>query len=121
MLRGAVLVIAAAVLAGGSVALVTGAFSPAFFLGLWGALIVIGTLYERVRYKPLLEQPPGPIQPGHVEAGLQLALELRDSVITYRTRYLAVMQAAPALDLILADEGNPRGLAFQLLDRKSVV
>jgi uncharacterized circularly permuted ATP-grasp superfamily protein/uncharacterized alpha-E superfamily protein len=63
----------------------------------------------------LLEQPPGPVQPGHVEAGLQLALELRDSVITYRTRYLAVMQAAPALDLILADEGNPRGLAFQLL------
>jgi uncharacterized alpha-E superfamily protein len=63
----------------------------------------------------LLEQPPGQVQPGHVEAGLQLALELRDSVITYRARYLAVMQAAPALDLILADEGNPRGLAFQLL------
>ncbi len=63
----------------------------------------------------LLEQPPGAVQQGHVEAGLQLALELRDSVITYRARYLAVMQAAPALDLILADEGNPRGLAFQLL------
>jgi uncharacterized alpha-E superfamily protein len=62
----------------------------------------------------LLEQPPGAVQSGHVEAGLQLALELRDSVITYRARYLAVMQAAPALDLILADEGNPRGLAFQL-------
>jgi uncharacterized alpha-E superfamily protein len=62
----------------------------------------------------LLEQPPGAVQAGHVEAGLQLALELRDSVITYRARYLAVMQAAPALDLILADEGNPRGLAFQL-------
>jgi len=63
----------------------------------------------------LLGQPPGQVQPGRVEAGLQLALELRDSVITYRGRYLAVMQAAPALDLILADEGNPRGLAFQLL------
>jgi len=63
----------------------------------------------------LLEQPPGAVQQGHVEAGLQLALELRDSVITYRARYLAVLQAAPALDLILADEGNPRGLAFQLL------
>jgi len=25
-----------------------------------------------------------------------------------------VLQPAPALDLILADEGNPRGLAFQL-------
>jgi uncharacterized circularly permuted ATP-grasp superfamily protein/uncharacterized alpha-E superfamily protein len=69
----------------------------------------------------LLEQPPGQVQPGHVEAGLQLALELRDSVITYRTRYLAVMQAAPALDLILADEGNPRGLAFQLLAMRDLL
>jgi uncharacterized circularly permuted ATP-grasp superfamily protein/uncharacterized alpha-E superfamily protein len=69
----------------------------------------------------LLEQPPGPVQPGHVEAGLQLALELRDSVITYRSRYLAVMQAAPALDLILADEGNPRGLAFQLIAMRDLL
>jgi uncharacterized circularly permuted ATP-grasp superfamily protein/uncharacterized alpha-E superfamily protein len=69
----------------------------------------------------LLEQPPGPVQQGHVEAGLQLALELRDSVITYRTRYLAVLQAAPALDLMLADEGNPRGLAFQLLAMRDLL
>ncbi len=69
----------------------------------------------------LLEQPPGQVQPGHVEAGLQLALELRDSVITYRSRYLAVMQAAPALDLILADEGNPRGLAFQLMAMRDLL
>jgi uncharacterized circularly permuted ATP-grasp superfamily protein/uncharacterized alpha-E superfamily protein len=69
----------------------------------------------------LLHQPPGQVQPGRVEAGLQLALELRDSVITYRTRYLAVMQAGPALDLILADEGNPRGLAFQLLAMRDLL
>ena len=62
----------------------------------------------------VLDQPGAVTQPGRVEAGLRLALELRDSVITYRTRYLAVLQPAPALDLILADEGNPRGLAFQL-------
>ncbi len=62
----------------------------------------------------VLDQPGALTQPGRVEAGLRLALELRDSVITYRTRYLAVLQPAPALDLILADEGNPRGLAFQL-------
>ena len=62
----------------------------------------------------VLDQPGAFTQPGRVEAGLRLALELRDSVITYRTRYLAVLQPAPALDLILADEGNPRGLAFQL-------
>jgi uncharacterized alpha-E superfamily protein len=69
----------------------------------------------------LLNQPPGPVQSGRVEAGLQLALELRDSVITYRGRYLAVMQAAPALDLILLDEGNPRGLAFQLLAMRDLL
>jgi uncharacterized circularly permuted ATP-grasp superfamily protein/uncharacterized alpha-E superfamily protein len=62
----------------------------------------------------VLDQPGASSQPGRVEAGLRLALELRDSVITYRARYLAVLQPAPALDLILADEGNPRGLAFQL-------
>ena len=69
----------------------------------------------------LLTQPPSAIQPGRVEAGLRLALELRDSVITYRSRYLAIMQPGPALDLILADEGNPRGLGFQLLAVRDVL
>ncbi|HTB45064.1 MAG TPA: circularly permuted type 2 ATP-grasp protein [Acetobacteraceae bacterium] len=52
--------------------------------------------------------------PSRVESGLRLVLELCDSVITYRSRYLTVLQPAPVLDLVLADEGNPRGLAFQL-------
>ncbi|WP_421989082.1 circularly permuted type 2 ATP-grasp protein [Roseococcus sp.] len=52
--------------------------------------------------------------PARIEAGLRLVLELCDSVITYRSRYLAVLQPAPALDLVLADPSNPRGLAFQL-------
>jgi uncharacterized circularly permuted ATP-grasp superfamily protein/uncharacterized alpha-E superfamily protein len=56
-----------------------------------------------------LAQPPA-----RVEGGLRLALELCDSVITYRSRYLGVLQPAPALDLVLADPGNPRGLSFQL-------
>ena len=42
-------------------------------------------------------------------------------MITYRTRYLAVLQPAPALDLILADEGNPRGLAFQLVAARELL
>jgi uncharacterized alpha-E superfamily protein len=62
----------------------------------------------------VLDQPHAATQPGRIEVGLRLALELRDSVITYRARYLAVLQPAPALDLMLADEGNPRGLGFQL-------
>ncbi len=57
-----------------------------------------------------LAQPPG-----RIEVGLRLALELCDSAITYRTRYLNVLQPAPVLHLVLADQGNPRGLAFQLV------
>ncbi|MBV9654724.1 MAG: circularly permuted type 2 ATP-grasp protein [Acetobacteraceae bacterium] len=53
-------------------------------------------------------------QPGHIETGLRLALELRDSSITYRSRYCTVVQPAPALDLVLADDDNPRALAYQL-------
>jgi uncharacterized alpha-E superfamily protein len=67
-----------------------------------------------------LEQP-GPAQPGRVEMALRLALELRDSVITYRSRYLGVMQPAPVLDLVLADEGNPRSLAFQLAQARDLL
>jgi uncharacterized circularly permuted ATP-grasp superfamily protein/uncharacterized alpha-E superfamily protein len=53
--------------------------------------------------------------PSRIETGLRLVLELCDSAITYRTRYLNVVQPAPVLDLVLADQGNPRGLAFQLV------
>ena len=55
------------------------------------------------------------------EAALGLALELCDSVLTYRSRYLSVLQPAPVLDLVLADEGNPRGLAFQLISARATL
>ncbi|UFN51126.1 circularly permuted type 2 ATP-grasp protein [Roseomonas sp. OT10] len=56
-----------------------------------------------------LDQPPA-----RQEAGLRLALELCDSVITYRTRHLNAPQSGLVLQLVLADGGNPRGLGFQL-------
>ncbi len=56
-----------------------------------------------------IDQPPA-----RMEIGLRLALELCDSEITYRNRYLNVLQPAPVLDLVLCDQGNPRGLAFQI-------
>ncbi len=62
----------------------------------------------------VLNEPAALTRPARLEPALHLALELRDSVITYRTRYLSVLQPAPVLDLVLAEEGNPRGLAFQL-------
>ncbi len=59
--------------------------------------------------------------PDRIEAGLMLALELCDSMLTYRSRYLGVVQPAPVLDLVLADDGNPRGLGFQLVAARKIL
>jgi uncharacterized circularly permuted ATP-grasp superfamily protein/uncharacterized alpha-E superfamily protein len=45
---------------------------------------------------------------------LQSLLEIADSTLTYRSRYLTSMQADLVLDLLLLDEVNPRSAAFQL-------
>jgi uncharacterized circularly permuted ATP-grasp superfamily protein/uncharacterized alpha-E superfamily protein len=45
---------------------------------------------------------------------LVLLLEIADSVMTYRWRYLATPMVAPVLDVLLLDESNPRSVAFQL-------
>jgi len=50
---------------------------------------------------------------------LGLQLELGDSLITYRSRYRAEPQTAAVLDLVLADESNPRSLAFQLANMRT--
>lgn len=46
---------------------------------------------------------------------LEAVLEVADSSMTYRSRYLSNLQLAPVLDLLLTDETNPRSLAFQLV------
>jgi uncharacterized circularly permuted ATP-grasp superfamily protein/uncharacterized alpha-E superfamily protein len=48
------------------------------------------------------------------DGALRLLLELGDSFMTYRSRYLTTPLVAPALDLLLLDETNPRSAAFQL-------
>jgi uncharacterized circularly permuted ATP-grasp superfamily protein/uncharacterized alpha-E superfamily protein len=45
---------------------------------------------------------------------LEAVLEVADSAMTYRRRYMTSLQAAPVLDLLMADESNPRSVAFQL-------
>jgi uncharacterized circularly permuted ATP-grasp superfamily protein/uncharacterized alpha-E superfamily protein len=51
----------------------------------------------------------------HDDSGeLQTLLEIADSSLTYRSRYLTSMQADLVLDLLLLDEANPRSIAFQL-------
>ena len=53
MLRGAVLILGGALAAFGVAALLRGWLSPALVLLAWGLLILLGTLYERSRYKPV--------------------------------------------------------------------
>jgi len=45
---------------------------------------------------------------------LDAVLEIADSSMTYRRRYLGSLHPAAVLDLVLADETNPRAVAFQL-------
>jgi uncharacterized circularly permuted ATP-grasp superfamily protein/uncharacterized alpha-E superfamily protein len=47
-------------------------------------------------------------------AGLTFALEVADSILTYRSRYLFAPVLPLVLDLLLVDETNPRSIAFQL-------
>jgi uncharacterized alpha-E superfamily protein len=45
---------------------------------------------------------------------LEYLLEVADSSMTYRTRYYTTLQPLAVLDVLLADETNPRSLDFQL-------
>ena len=47
---------------------------------------------------------------------LDAILSVIDCTLTYRFRYQGAPQALPALDLILFDPANPRGLIYQLTD-----
>ena len=45
---------------------------------------------------------------------LEAVLEIADSSLTYRRRYLTHLEPHAVVDLLLADETNPRSVAFQL-------
>jgi len=49
---------------------------------------------------------------------LDLLLDLADSQITYRARYLVGVALTPVRDLIMLDPFNPRSLAFQIVALK---
>jgi len=52
---------------------------------------------------------------------LKAVLEIVDSLMTYRSRYLANMNLAAVLDLILTDESNPRSVAYQFVALEQLV
>jgi uncharacterized circularly permuted ATP-grasp superfamily protein/uncharacterized alpha-E superfamily protein len=45
---------------------------------------------------------------------LECLLEVADSSVTYRTRYYTTLQPLAVLDVLMADETNPRSLHFQI-------
>lgn len=46
---------------------------------------------------------------------MQALLEIGDSAMTYRSRYLSSLQPPAVLDLLLMDETNPRSTAYQIV------
>jgi len=59
VLRSGVIAIGIIALVCGIAAMATGVFPPAFVALAWGVIILLGTVWERVRYKPLETGRPG--------------------------------------------------------------
>jgi uncharacterized circularly permuted ATP-grasp superfamily protein/uncharacterized alpha-E superfamily protein len=58
----------------------------------------------------VVETPPGS------EPYLHILLQVADSSITYRTRYVSILRTDLVLQLLLMDELNPRSIGFQISD-----
>jgi uncharacterized circularly permuted ATP-grasp superfamily protein/uncharacterized alpha-E superfamily protein len=48
------------------------------------------------------------------DGGLDVLLELADSQLTYRQRYVMIAAPAPVIDLVMLDPNNPRSVAYQI-------
>jgi uncharacterized alpha-E superfamily protein len=76
-------------------------------------LMRVGRRLERLQFLAgFLAQylgSPRPAQHNHVE----WLLETCDSIVAYRSRYIAAPRLGPALDLLIRDDEHPRALAFQ--------
>ncbi len=58
---------------------------------------------------------------GNESSLCEAILDATDSLMTYRSRYLALTQPAPTIDLLVTDESNPRSLRFQMHDIEQVL
>jgi uncharacterized circularly permuted ATP-grasp superfamily protein/uncharacterized alpha-E superfamily protein len=85
----------------------------------WRFLDIGRRLERAVQMTEMLRHSLRPDSPG--VGVLEAILEIADSSITYRSRYLTSLQTDLVLDLLLADEANPRSIAFQLARLKEHV
>jgi len=76
-------------------------------------LMMIGRRLERLQF--LAELLALRLKSGEtpLQSELEWLLDIGDSTITYRTRYLAVPRLSATIDLLVFDQSNPRALAFQ--------
>ena len=76
----------------------------------------IGRRLERCSWLLTLVEQVLTLHPEPPAAVLDSLLSIIDCTMTYRFRYQGAPQPLPALDLVLFDPANPRGLAYQLAD-----
>ena len=72
----------------------------------------IGRRLERIQFLSTVLQHGISMPP---DSSLDWLLEVADSIVTYRSRYVAQPEILPLLDLLVLDESNPRSIMFQLL------
>jgi uncharacterized circularly permuted ATP-grasp superfamily protein/uncharacterized alpha-E superfamily protein len=75
----------------------------------------MGRRLERALNTALVVDQALGVVPSDEAPMLEALLDAADSAMTYRRRYRATLQAAPVVDLLAADEGNPRSILFQLV------
>jgi uncharacterized circularly permuted ATP-grasp superfamily protein/uncharacterized alpha-E superfamily protein len=74
----------------------------------------LGRRVERARHLAWLVRQTVAFADARETEHMRILLEIDDSAMTYRSRYLNVFQPVPFVDLLLLDENNPRSCAFQL-------
>lgn len=72
----------------------------------------IGRRLERLQFLCAILQHGLAMPPS---SSLDWMLEVTDSLVTYRARYMAQAEWLPVLDLLVVDDANPRSLVFQVL------
>ena len=72
----------------------------------------IGRRLERLQFLCTLLQSGLRMPPN---SSLDWLLDIADSIVTYRSRYMAQPEWLPVLDLLVTDDSNPRSIVFQLL------
>jgi uncharacterized circularly permuted ATP-grasp superfamily protein/uncharacterized alpha-E superfamily protein len=78
-------------------------------------LLDLGMRIERASQISLLLESTLASVPNDEPLVMESVLQVCDSIMTYRSRYLSNMQMAPLLDLLVSDETNPRSLGFQVV------